>query len=219
MVNLANVKKEEIIKRSNWRCVHGHTGLEHWNCYDTQNNIKKRIAIIDIETSNLKANWGFVFSYCIKEIDGKLIKRILTPKEIKDGIYDRDLLKQFCEDIRQFDRIVGYYSARFDIPFLRTRALYYGLDFPIYQEIHHTDLYDITKRKLNLHSKRLQVVADFFGIKAKGHPMNPSVWFKAMAGDTKALNWIMIHNIEDVNTTEELYSKICDYARITDTSI
>lgn len=218
-MNIANTKKDEIIKMANFRCIHHHSGLSHPNCYDTQNNIKKRIAVIDIETSNLKANWGFVFSYCIKEIGGKLIKRILTPKEIKEGVYDKNLIKQFCEDVRQFDRIVGYYSARFDVPFLRTRALYYNLDFPIYHEIHHTDLYDITKRKLNLHSKRLQVVADFFGIKAKGHPMNPSVWFKAMAGDVKALNWIMIHNIEDVNTTEELYNKIYNYARITDTSI
>jgi uncharacterized protein YprB with RNaseH-like and TPR domain len=219
MKNIANLKKEEIVKRFNFKCTHGHNGLEHPTCYAKDNRIKESIGIVDIETSNLKANWGFVFSYCLKSEDGALIKRILTAKEIKDGIYDKELMRQFCIDVRKFDRLIGYYSARFDIPFLRTRALYHGLDFPIFKEIKHTDLYDITKRKLSLHSKRLQVVADFFGIKSKGHPMNPSVWFKAMAGDEKALKWIMIHNIEDVDTTLELWNRLNDYSRITDTSI
>lgn len=218
-MNIANCKKDEIVDRFNFTCVHGHNGLSHPNCYDQNNNIKKKIAFLDIETTNLKANWGFVFSYCLKEENGELIKRVLTSKEIKSGIYDKELLTQFCKDVRKFDRTIGYYSARFDVPFLRTRCVYYGLDFPIYKEVKHTDLYDIIKRKFCLHSKRLQVVADFLGIESKKHPMNPSVWFKAMAGDEKALNWIITHNIEDVHTTEELWIKVNNYARITDTSI
>jgi uncharacterized protein YprB with RNaseH-like and TPR domain len=219
MRNLANVKKDELVKRSHFRCVHGHDGISHWNCYDQTHNISKKIGFLDIESSNLKANWGFVFSYCIKEENGPIIKRILTPKEIKDGIYDKELLRQFCEDVRKFDRVIGYFSSRFDIPFLRTRCVYHKLNFPIYKEIKHTDLYMIVKNRLNLHSKRLQVVSNFLGIEAKGHPMNPDVWFKAMAGDQKALDWILTHNIEDVISTEELWHRINDYASVTDTSI
>jgi uncharacterized protein YprB with RNaseH-like and TPR domain len=218
-MNFANVKKDEIVTRANFRCVHGHNGLSHPNCFDQQNEVKKRIAFLDIESSNLKANWGFIFSYCLKEHNGNLITRVLSPEEIKCGIYDKELLKQFCEDVRKFDWIIGYYSSRFDIPWLRTRAVYYKLNFPIYKEIKHTDLYDIMKHKFNLHSKRLAVVADFFDIKAKEHPMNPRVWFEAMKGDEKALKWILTHNIEDVNTTEELWDRVNNYARITETSI
>jgi uncharacterized protein YprB with RNaseH-like and TPR domain len=218
-MNFANCKKSEIVERANFRCSHGHSGLTHSSCYDKEYNIKKKIAFLDIETSNLKSNWGFVFSYCLKEDGKETIKRILTPEEIKTGVYDKNLLKQFCSDVRKFDRVIGYYSSRFDIPFLRTRAVYYELDFPIYKEVKHTDLYMIMKHKFCLHSKRLAVVADFFNIEAKKHPMNPSVWFKAMAGDKKALDWILVHNIEDVVTTEKLYHRVCDYARITDTSI
>lgn len=219
MLNLANMKKDEIVKMSHFRCKCGHTGLEHPSCYQNENGIRERIGFLDIETSNLKANWGFVFSYCIKSPDGKLISRILTPEEIKGGIYDKNLLKQFCKDVRQFDRVVTYYGARFDLPFLRTRCVYHKLDFPIFKEIRQTDLYDVMKRKFSLHSKRLAVVADFFDIEAKGHPMHPGVWFKAMAGDEKALKWILTHNIEDVNTTAELWNRVIDYSRVTDTSI
>ena len=219
MINLNRLKKEDILKRHFFKCVHGHTGLEHPQCYDQANNEKEKIAFFDIETSNLKSNWGFVFSYCIKELDGKIIKRILTPEEIKSGIYDKDLLGQFCKDIRQFDRIIGYYSARFDVPFLRTRCVYYGLDFPIFKEIKHNDLYDILKRKFNLHSKRLGVVAEFFKIPAKEHKMNPNIWFSAMAGNKKALDWIMTHNIEDVNTTETLWKRVNQYSNLTNSSI
>jgi len=65
MKNIANIKKEDLIKRFNFKCIHSHNGLDHWNCFDQFNNIQKKIAFLDIETSNLKANWGFVFSYCL----------------------------------------------------------------------------------------------------------------------------------------------------------
>ena len=38
-MNLANLKKEEIIKRHYWRCVHGHTGLEHPKCYEQAHGV------------------------------------------------------------------------------------------------------------------------------------------------------------------------------------
>jgi uncharacterized protein YprB with RNaseH-like and TPR domain len=218
-MNIANLSKDEILKRHFFKCIHGHTGIEHPSCFEEKNGIKEKIGFLDIETSNLKANWGFVFSYCIKDAGGEITKRVLSPEEIKSGIYDKKLLTEFCKEARKYDRLIGYFSARFDIPFLRTRCVFYGLDFPVFKEIHHTDLYDILKRKFSLHSKRLQVVAEYFKIPAKGHKMNPTVWFAAMAGDKKALAWILTHNEEDVITTELLWNKVNDYARITKTSI
>lgn len=219
MNNIANMKKEEILDRYFFRCIHHHTGLEHKNCYEQNKGIKNKIGILDCETSNLKASYGIVFSYCIKELDGKIIKNLVTPIELKNGTYDKRLMEDFCKDARQFDRLIGYYSARFDVPFLRSRCIFYNIDFPVYKEIKHTDLYDIVKRKINIHSRRLGTVCEFFHIPSKQHSMNSHIWFQAMQGDPKALNYILLHCTEDVISTELLWKKINNYTRITDTSI
>jgi len=220
MFNIFNCGKTELKKRKEFRCVHYHDGLSHSECYNTHNGLTERIGFLDIETSNLSANWGFIFSYCIKDNDtGEIIKRVLSPREIKNGIYDKKLLQEFVVDCRKYQRLVGYYSSRFDIPFLRSRCVFHGLDFPVYKELRQTDLYDIIKKKFKFHSNRLEVVAQYFGIPAKKHKMVPSVWFKAMAGSAEALNWILVHNIEDVITTAILWDKVKAYANITKSSI
>ena len=57
-MNFANLKKAEIVKMSNYKCRHGHTGLEHPNCYFDETGAGERIGIWDIETSGLKADFA-----------------------------------------------------------------------------------------------------------------------------------------------------------------
>lgn len=218
-MNFANLKKVDIIKRSHYKCQHGHTGLAHPNCYSEETGDKEKLGFLDIEASNLNANFGFILSYCIKRENGEVIKNLITPEEIWSGDFDKRLSEDLCGHIREFDRVLTYYGARFDIPFIRTRCIYQKVEFPLYQEVKHTDVYDIAKRKLNLHSKRLGVICDFFGIAAKGHPIKPEIWNKCCAGDQKSLDYVLTHNIEDVEALENLYHRIKDFARITDTSI
>jgi uncharacterized protein YprB with RNaseH-like and TPR domain len=75
------------------------------------------------------------------------------------------------------------------------------------------------KKKFKLHSNKLGVACGFFGIKAKEHPLSPSIWFRAMAGKSDALKFILTHNLEDVYSTEKLMNKIWKYSRITKSSI
>lgn len=219
MSNLANMKKTEIVARSFFRCFHGHDGLSHPNCYSEEKGIKEKLGFLDIEASNLNADFGFVLSYCIKIEDGEVITNLIKPEEITNGTFDTRLMKELCDHIRGFDRILTYYGARFDIPFVRTRCIFHKIPFPVYQEVKHTDVYDIAKRKLNLHSKRLGVICDFFDIPAKGHSMKPAIWNRCCAGHMPSLNYVLTHNIEDVECLETLYHRIRDYARLTDTSI
>lgn len=217
-MNLTNLKKSEIVTRAHFRCKHGHNGLAHPSCY-VESTGGPKIGFLDIEASNLKANFGIILSYCIKEENGGIIKNVITPEELANGTFDKRLVKELCRDLREFDRVVTYYGSGFDLPFIRTRAIFHKEDFPVYGEIKHTDLYMIVKKKLNLHSKRLGVACDFFGIAAKEHPLKPDVWLSCLSGNKKALAFVLKHNEEDVISTEDLYHRIKDYGRITDTSI
>lgn len=224
-INWARFKKDELLWVLTHNCRHGHTYAEHPNCLleekPNMSPVFERVGFLDIEASNLKANFGIVLSYCIKEEDGKIFERAVTPKEMRNGTFDKNLLKQCSEDLRKFDRIVVYYGAdyRFDIPDLRTRAVMYNVDFPLYKEIKVLDLYPYIKKKFNFHSNRLAVACDFFGIAAKDHPIRYEEWLNALSGKKKALDYIVQHNREDVISTELLYKKILPYINIPNTSI
>jgi len=224
-LNIAKIPKDELIARDKWQCpIPGHSkhsGLEHPRCYDLLHNIAEKVATLDCETTGLNGNWDYVISYAL--YDGKRIYgRVLTPPEtINYSIRDKKLVQELYEDIIQFSRIVVYWGKdrRHDIPFLRTRALANGARFPIYKEVFVTDLYDIVKGKLRLHRNRLENAAQFMKVPAKQHRMDEEIWGKAKLGDKKALQWIWLHNKEDVVTTWEVYQKLRIFVREPNTSI
>jgi uncharacterized protein YprB with RNaseH-like and TPR domain len=161
-----------------------------------------------------------ILSYCLLSTDKKtLYKRVISPEELRSGEFDKPLLTQFCKDVRNFDRLIGYYSEKFDIPMLRTRCIYYGLDFPVMGELKHTDLWRIVRKKLKIHSNRLSAVCPFFGIEAKTHPLLPDVWIRCLSGDKDSLDFVLKHNEEDVYSTLELYNLMENHYKLTKVSI
>lgn len=210
---IKKMDKNSILKLATARCEDGRYALELRGEPVIDKPINERIGFFDIEASNLKATFGYMFCYCIKELDGKIIANSVTQKEILNYDFDKRLMKELCADLRKFDRIVVQYGSdyKFDLPFVRTRAVHYGLDFPLYKEINVTDTHSILKAKFKLHSNRLETACQFFDIEAKGHKLEPVIWNKALAGDPKSLDYILTHCKEDVVSLEEVYKRICDY--------
>lgn len=218
-MNLANLKKAELVRMANWRCEHRHSGLEHPQCYFAAHGGGERVAFFDIETSDLKANWGIMWSYCLKP-DGKpVISNVIRPDEVRNGTYDKRLCRELVDDLWKFDRVIGHYMCRFDLPFVRTRCVYWGIEFPPFGSLKQKDTWVVLRHKFKLHSNRLQTACEFFGIPAKGHPMTPDVWLRAYKGEQSALDYIEAHNIEDVESTEALWHKIEDYMRLGNSSV
>jgi len=228
MINLLTLKKDELQWLIKHKCRHNHRYIEHMNCFEEERDSlidcpiqPERIGFLDIETLGLTANWGYIFSYCIKELDGRLYKRVLTPKEIRGYVFDNRLLQDFNKDIKYFDRVIVYWGKdrRHDLPFLRSRALRWKVDFPLYREVYVTDLYDMVKAKLKLHNNRLMTACRFLKIPVKQHPLEEDIWLKAMAGHKQSLDYIGIHNEEDVISTEALWKKLHNFTRASKTSI
>lgn len=218
-LNIARLPKDEIIRMSKFRCIHKHSGLEHPQCWQQENKITERIGYLDIETSGLQADFSIIFCYCIKESNGKILGRALRKEELRNKIYDKELTRECISDMKKFDTLVYYYGDRFDIPTLRTRAVYWGLEFPLYKEIKGVDVYPIIKNKFNLHRNRLETACDFFKIPCKKHRIQPQIWFEAWGGEEKSLNWILSHCKEDVISLENLYKKVIDYSATINKSI
>jgi len=224
-INYNRLLKEEIIWLFNHKCKHNHRYTEHPQCfleeYKDRIGTVEKVGFLDIEATNLAADFGYILCYSIKELDGELKHRLVTPLEIRSYTFDKGVMKQFLKDIVPFDRLVGYYSKdyRFDVPFLRTRALKWGLEFPEWKDYLFTDAYDLAKPKLRLHRTRMENVCDLLGIPSKEHRLNPEVWQRAQAGSQQALAYILKHCDEDVLSLEGIYKRLNQFSRTSKTSI
>lgn len=207
-------------QRARWkfRCVHRHNGWTHRPCYTRFLDIAPEvIGFLDIESSNLVANYGQVYCYCIKELDGPITQRTVTLKELYDGKQDKEVLRQFCKDITKYDRLILHYGIdrKFDLPFLRARAVKWRLPFPENKFCWVNDTQVVSRNKLKLSSNRLAVICDFLDIVSKKHPIRPDIWADMTSGNPKrmqrSLNYITVHCQEDVICLEPVWKRLSPY--------
>lgn len=219
------------------RCIHRHTINEHPHCfykglikYPTDKLFEKysgqlwynypdyRIGYFDIETDNLKADFGTVLSWTIKERGGDIYWSLITKEEIfSETDVDKRLIEEFIETVRKFKIIIGYNSTLFDLPFVRSKAIRYNLDFPGFRltknpdgsfsnmsELFHFDLYYTVKSKLRLSSRSLRNVCNYFNIPGKTM-IDSDIWRLAKYGNSDALQEVLKHNKADVIILEKLH--------------
>lgn len=224
-MDISSLSKDEIIRRSKWRCKCGHTGLEHPNCYEEKFGKETRIGFADIEASSLVATFGICYTYCIKELDGNIIKKAISLDDLHNAEFDKNLIASFIDDCKKFTHLIWHYGTdkKFDLPFLRTRAVKWGLPFPEYKCMYVSDTHPILRNKFKLHSNRLETACDFFDIPSKQHRLNPDIWLGMITGNKKimqkSINYILTHNIEDVISLESLWKKISKFTRLGKNSI
>ncbi len=212
----------EYVKHDLKKCIHSHTVRTHPACFYKDRDVKpenwtpkpqwvedKRIGFFDIETSSFNADFGFMYSYCIK-VQGKkkIYKWLITPEEIRGGKFDKSGIKQLTKDLRNFDVIVTWYGDRFDLPFIRTRSIIHRLPFPVYRELISFDLWKTARSKLKMSRNSLDNVTRKFNVDTRKTYFDSFVWLRAHTGHQPSLNKIMKHNIPDVVALEEVYDLI-----------
>jgi uncharacterized protein YprB with RNaseH-like and TPR domain len=176
----------------------------------------KVVAFYDLETSDFKADVGYLLCWCIKYRGGKEVHDVIEQKELYNGTIDKRIVKSFLDELENIDLLVGFNSVRFDNTFIRTRAIYNGLEFPKYGEKMSNDLYLAIKSKLNLHRKTQKAMADLIlgPDKHTKDNLNVGVWYKARLGYPEEMQYVLEHNIEDVRTLEILWEELAPYMRI-----
>lgn len=217
------LKKDTLIWMSNHTCKHRKSYLEHYNCYLREQPDQERVAIFDIETSNLDADFGIILTWCIKPLgEKKIISGVISPEDIrkgKKGDEDRRVVKELVAAMQGFDKFIGYYSKRYDAPYIRARAVHMGIPFPHYGGLRHIDVYDIIRHRFKISRKRQETACRFLlGHTDKTH-FDGVIWRNAARGDKDALKKVLEHNIYDVQDLEKLYLHVINYARRNDTSI
>jgi len=218
------------------RCKHHHTYLTHPACFIKNKksgewiirdvplssvrwweNDGLRLAFLDIETSELKPNVGYMVSWAIKEMgNSKVITDNITKKDIFNyQTFDKKIVESLLNEMNKYDVFVTYYGQMFDAKFIRSRALVNGFEPPKYKQKLHIDLYWKAVQIMNLSSGSLDSVTKFFGIKGKTK-LDIKYWKLASIGHQPSMEKLLIHNRNDVIILEKLFWKLekyCNFER------
>ncbi len=204
-----------------WKCTHSHSKYSHPSCWFKylEATEPERVGYLDIETNQLESAFGCILSWCIKTKGrNEILFDVLDKVDVERKTYDKALVQSLVDALKGYSIIYTYYGSRFDIPFIRTRALIHGIDFPMYRQVMHRDLYFDVRSKLKLNSNRLAYAAQALGIKGKT-PINQKYWMHALSGDHTALNYILEHNKGDVLVLERLHKKLAPFLAPTLSSV
>jgi hypothetical protein len=178
-----------------------------------------RILIYDIETSpNIGWFWraGFKQNISPEQIIKERGIICVSYKWLgEDQVYnltwdknqcDRFLIEQFVEVLNESDMIVAHNGDRFDIKWLRTRALFHRIPMlPNYKQF---DTLKVAKSKLYLNSNKLDYISKFLGFEGK-IKTDISLWMDIIFNnDRKALNKMLEYCDEDVRQLENVYNEL-----------
>ncbi|MCS7363995.1 MAG: ribonuclease H-like domain-containing protein [archaeon GB-1867-035] len=164
-----------------------------------------KIAFLDIESTSLTAESGFIVGFGLMFEDGSWIHEFLKGSVIKG---EKEILSKLLDSVSDIDTIVTWYGEGFDIPMIISRCLVHNLDPSIILLKEHIDLCAYAKKVLRLGDYSLDSVAKFFNIpkkiELKGRDM-PPIYMEAISGDREALKLIEEHCYDDLNALRKIY--------------
>lgn len=223
--DIQSLSKDDIVARAKWRCPHAHNGLEHDKCWDKFHTVDfgERIGFLDIETTDLNADYGIIACYCIKVAGkDKIYEDHLTVDDIKkysskkrdvEPKEDTRVIKSLVKDLKNFDRLVLHYGVGFDLPFIRTRAVICGVEYPTHGAYIQSDTWVMLKKKFKLSRNSLENgCRKLVGITNKDH-LSMSIKHGALRGEEWAINDMLVHCRKDVIDTEALYTLVSPYSK------
>ena len=123
---------------------------------------------------------------------------------------DKHLIKQFAEILKEADEIVAHNGDRFDLVWIRSRAIKFGVDlsFPIVTH----DTLKIARNKFRFNSNRLDYLAKYLDVGGKletGFDLWKDI---VLHKDEKALRKMVKYCDNDVKILEAVWLKLKPYA-------
>lgn len=178
-----------------------------------------RVATFDIETTGLNAAFGRILCACVMTYDPQEIRTFRADEypSWREGRRsdDHDITAELMAYLEEFDILIAHNGVKYDLPFLRTRALQYGL--PPLQPMKIVDPVLSARRQLRLQSNSLDSIAKHLDAPFQKTPLEPRVWARAMMdNDTDAMNLIVEHCIADVQVLDYVAHSMRGYIKTID---
>lgn len=169
------------------------------------------ILSLDIEASNLSADFGIVLTFGSKFV-GKGRPEVLNILDYVDASNDlikaeKRLLKDISARMLSADVWLTHYGTWYDLPFINTRLLYHNLPV-LPPNFAHIDTWKISRNRLKLRNNRLATIQQFLHLEDEKNAIQPEQWLRALGGHRPSMNYIVEHNRRDVLVLEEAYERL-----------
>ena len=175
--------------------------------------MEARIVAFDLETTNLRANFGRILCCCFAPFDSDevIVMRGDEKKYKKKKLYDdSELALDIKEYLEESWCWVTWNGKMFDVPFVNTRLTLSGQE-PLYKRMHIDLMYYARRPNLKIHSSRLDAVAKTFALKEQKTDLTPEQWTEAMRLEKEAMDYIHKHCEQDVKVLVELFPILCPF--------
>ena len=124
---------------------------------------------------------------------------------------DKSMLKRFIGEMKRADELVAQNGDRFDIKWIRTRALYHRLDCP--PDFISVDTLKLARSGFYFNSNRLDYISKFLGYKGK-IKTDFDLWKNIVLHRCeKSLNRMVRYCKKDVIELKNVYTTLLPYAK------
>lgn len=172
-----------------------------------------RSCVFDLETSSLEADFGVILCGVVLPDGGepKVFRAdTLNKKWSKCRSDDSAVVLAIAEELKQYQVLVGHNAKWFDLPFIRSRLMRWGL--PPFPEPRLIDPLLIARNHLRHKFNGLDSLAKFLGVKDQKTDVLGDTWMRAsLDGDRKAMDEIVEHCRLDVLILERVFVKLRAY--------
>lgn len=163
-----------------------------------------KLAIIDIEATNLAASFGRILVVAVKPYGKKPVSFIAG--SLAD---EKKMLADAVPFINQFEVTVGHFSTYFDIPFIATRLTYHKMSPEIELQLRfHVDTWKVARYNLKMHKNHLAGLCDNFHLSDKKEGLSPDEWIKVQEDFKGNIGRMRAYCEQDTRSTEALYRYI-----------
>ena len=156
------------------------------------------LAFLDIEASNLKADFGTVVVASIKPFGKRPRSWSCRPGD------DKGLVAEVRNALSDYPVWCTFYGKLFDIPFINSRLLVHGLE-PLPKH-HHIDCYWVVKARTALSRRNQAHLLSWLGTPESKMSVSPNVWAE-MPVNAEHLDTLVKRCESDVRGLEALYRK------------
>ena len=158
------------------------------------------LLFVDIESTGLKGDYNSALVTALKPYG-----KPATVLNVKKPGYDKALVMETKAIMEGADCWVTYYGKGFDLPFLNTRLLKWGLD-PIIPKPH-IDLYYSLKYRLLTGRKSQGHLLAWLNTPENKMTVGADVWTMASGGNTDSIMTLRTRCESDVKGLEHLYRR------------
>jgi hypothetical protein len=125
---------------------------------------------------------------------------------------DKKLIKRFVKELEKSDEAIAHNADRFDIKWLRTRALFHGVNMN--HTINTIDTLKLAKSGFNFNSNKLDYIAQFLKVGKKMETGGLDLWKKVcLEKCTVSLEKMVAYCQQDVVVLEKVFEKLNPYSK------